>query len=67
MLSIKKIVNKIDELFDGQARLILDLISPAIGIRIQNQSALEAWPKFVDDAFIQSKIGGMPDIGEDFI
>ncbi|MEH3115206.1 DUF1963 domain-containing protein [Pedobacter terrae] len=67
MLSIKKIVDKIDELFDGQARLILDLISPAIGIRMQNQSTREAWPKLVDDAFIQSKIGGMPDIGEDFI
>lgn len=67
MLSIKKIVDKIDELFNGQARLILDLISPAIGIRLQEQTSQEAWPKSVDDTFIKSKIGGIPDIKEDFV
>jgi len=60
------IENKINELYDDQASLVHELISPAVGLRLQEQNLLEASPKIKDHNFIKSKIGGMPDVEEDF-
>ncbi|WP_412468771.1 DUF1963 domain-containing protein [Pedobacter sp. KLB.chiD] len=67
MLSLKSLIdNKINELFNEQASLIYRLISPAIGIQLLDQNLPGMVSRETVQNFVKSKLGGMPDVADDF-